>query len=224
MDKLVWFIMVPMPYAAAAICVLGLAYRAGRWAFMPKHLRWTLYPPPKTLGGQAKFMAGEIFAFRALFKVNQTLWIGAWLFHVAMALLVLWFILLLAGHGLFWLSVAGMALLGSTSLYLIVYRLANPRARKVSTPVEFFNLIIFLAMGAAGLGMFLIQKVDSGALRDYFMGLITLKAASAPLGPFFVPTLVLLELFLIYFPFSRMVHMVSKYFAFHDINWQQKKA
>ena len=224
MDNLVWFITVPMPYAAAAICVLGLMYRAGRWAFMPKHVKWTLYPPPKTPGRQAKFMAGEIFAFRAIFKVNRPLWAGAWLFHVAMALLVLLFILLLAGYGSFWLAAAGMALLGATSLYLIAFRLTNQRARMVSTPVEFFNLLIFLAMGVLGLCMLFVQKVDQAALREYFMGLITLKPAGAPDGPFFVPALALLELFLAYFPFSRMVHMVSKYFAFHDINWEYKKA
>jgi nitrate reductase gamma subunit len=29
-------------------------------------------------------------------------------------------------------------------------------------------------------------------------------------------------LFLIYLPFSKMIHYVSKYFTYHHINWQKE--
>jgi len=213
---------VALPYLALAIFVLGLAWRALGWALAPRHLKWTLYPPPQGLTGQLVFMAKEIVVFRALLRNSRALWLGAWTFHVAMALMGLWFAAFLLGCPSYLLAKVGGLLLAGSALYLMAYRLFDPKMRAVSSLVEFFNLAIFVAIVAAGAALVYIQGADLEAIRQFFVSLVTLRpgAVEVPGESMFLVTLLLAEFFLIYFPFTRMVHMVSKYFAFHGVNWE----
>lgn len=211
-----------MPYVAVAVLVLGVAGRVLRWALMPRHVPWTLYPPPGNLLEQMRFMAGEIFTFRALFRQNRRLWIGAWAFHMAMAMLALWLVLFVVAGGTLWLAKLGLTLLAITALYMMIYRAVVPQARAISQPVEFINLGLFLAIGAVGIVTILRQFPDSATVHRYISGLISFHPADVPHDCCFVLLLFLVEVFLIYFPFSRMIHMVSKYFAFHTINWEHR--
>ncbi len=216
------FIGVGLPYIAVAVFVLGLAWRAMRWALAPRHLKWTLYPPPKGLPGQLVFMAKEIVVFRALLKNSRALWLGAWLFHVAMAMMGLWFAAFLLGCPSRLLPKVGGLLLAGSALYLVAYRLLDRKMRAVSSPVEFFNLAIFVAIIATGAALVYVQGADIAAIREYFVSLATFRpgAEEVPRESMFLVTLLLTEFFLLYFPFTRMVHMVSKYFAFHSVNWE----
>ena len=222
MNGLTWFVAFIMPYVAIAVLAIGIGGRTLRWALMPRHVPWTLYPPPEGLLEQMRFMAGEIFAFRALFRQNRPLWISAWIFHIAMALLGLWFVLFVAAGGFTWLAKLGLILLGITAAYMMVYRRVVPQARAVSQPVEFFNLGLFLAIAVVGIVTVLRQTPDADTVRQYLVSLLSFRPAAVPQDSWFLLLLVLVEIFFIYFPFSRMVHMVSKYFGFHTINWEHR--
>ncbi|MBN2326967.1 MAG: respiratory nitrate reductase subunit gamma [Candidatus Omnitrophica bacterium] len=219
MQGLDWLIGAVLPYVAAAVCLLGVAARALQWQFMPKHVRWTFYPAPQNLMDQARFMAAEIFTFRAILKQNKILWIGAWMFHISMGILVLWLVFMMAGAHVAALCWIGAILMGCTVLYLILYRLLQPAAKAVSTPVEYFNLGLFLSIVLASASMYFFQQPSIEEIRQYLLQLLTFQIPVLPQAPLFLLVLFLVEALMIYFPFSRMIHMVSKYFAFHRINW-----
>ena len=219
MQSLLWIIGNVLPYVAVAVLVLGIAGRALRWQTMPSHLPWRFYPMPKNLAEQAQFMAAEIFTFRAVLHENKVLWVGAWFFHVSMALVVLWGLLLLVGLPIAVLGVLGFLLMGITAVYLIAYRLLVPTSRALTTPVEIINLSFFLLVALLTTAIYLFQPIPLEALRAYLLGLCTFGSPELPQSSLFPLLLLLVEVLMVYFPFSRMLHMVNKYFAFHTVNW-----
>jgi len=211
-----------LPYVATGIFLVSILLRIRKWATTPHPVKWSLYPIPEGAGGQAQFMAKEIFTFKSVWHNNRALWIGSYPFHVSMALIVLWFIVFIADlHPQAGLLLRGsLVLMGGTCVFLLAVRLLSPQMRAVTSGIELFNLLIFLGMAVLGLAFLYSVRPAAPEFRAYFMGLLTLKPAAPPDSPLFLGMLALAEFFLIYFPNSRMLHMVSKYFTFHNINWQ----
>ena len=54
------------------------------------------------------------------------------------------------------------------------------------------------------------------------MGLLTFQPGATPLAWDQLLAVFLGGLFLIYLPWSKMVHYISKYFTYHHINWQKE--
>jgi nitrate reductase gamma subunit len=103
------------------------------------------------------------------------------------------------------------------SLALVVRRATSRELSLYTAPVDFANLFFLFVIFAAGLlgvaadGAFLAHS------RSYVQGVLTLSPVSVPfvaLLPF-----LLLELFFIYMPFSKLIHYIAKYFTFHQALW-----
>jgi nitrate reductase gamma subunit len=165
-------------------------------------------------------MAGEIFTFHALLRRNRALWAGAFLFHVSLAACAVGLVLFTAAATGPQIAVAGLAGLFACTAYLVLYRLGKRTARKISTPVEFANLGLFLVLSGAGLLYALTSAGGAEPVRVWLRGLTTLHPGTIPTEAGFPIALLATEVFLVYFPFSRMIHMVSKWFAFHKVNWE----
>lgn len=122
----------------------GSAWRAWRYARLPMHLRWELYPIPheeplRARYGGSRFekqenwrrprwnhrwgelgaMAAEIFLFKSLREANRPLWLPSFLFHVGIYLefAALWLALLSAGSARF-APVATATAIGGACLIL----------------------------------------------------------------------------------------------------------
>ena len=78
-------------YFAAAVFMIGMAWRWRRWLHAPVPLKIVLTPGPETSAGVARRLAAEMVGFRALWKADRSLWTPAWLFHFSL-------VLLLVGH------------------------------------------------------------------------------------------------------------------------------
>ncbi len=102
---------VVFPYVALVIFVAGFLYRVGVWAKAPKKLNWKLYPVPHGLGAEAAYILGEWISFRMLFRHNRAVWLGSYVFHLSLAALGVWFLLLLVGPSVPWLVRLGAAAL-----------------------------------------------------------------------------------------------------------------
>ncbi len=99
-------------YASVAFFVIACAVRAVRYARMPLHLRWELYPVPHEsperarhggsyfevadwsshparfhLWGDVKYMVPEIFFLEGLWESNRRLWFRSYPFHFGLYLL-----------------------------------------------------------------------------------------------------------------------------------------
>lgn len=206
-----------LPYMAIAIFVLGSAYRILGWARAPKKLNWKLYPVPQGMVGEAAYILEEWISFKMLFRNNRALWLGSYAFHLSLAGIGLWLVLLLVGLSLPWLvRICTVGILLSSS-YLFIARLWIPQIRVLSSPVEFFNLALFIAISALGLSI--MGQGLAGQFRSWALGLLSLKPVSLPEDGNLLLCLLLVEFTVAYLPFSKMFHAASKYFAFHKSRW-----
>ena len=214
------FIARVFPYIAVGFFLLGTGWRFIRWLSLPPHLKWTLYPVPKGIPGQLRYMAKEMFTFETLYKFNRRLWVGSFAMHVAMAGFVLFFILYLSGWSTKFLVQVCLCVIVIAAVYTIGLRIYDNNLRLLSNFEEFFNLAFLGGVAAAGLAASMPHVPVS--LRLYFLGLMGFRPDVSILSMVHLLAVFLGGLFLMYLPLSKMIHYVSKYFTYHHINWQRE--
>ncbi|KYH32387.1 respiratory nitrate reductase subunit gamma [Neomoorella mulderi] len=210
------FIGGVLPYVSIAILVLGLGYKVAYWYNAPANLHWELFPYPRTLGGQLGELVTEVFTLRSLFHHNRKLWFPSLVMHWGIYLVVFWlFFLLLGAPFAIYLGVAGGVLALTGSCLLLLFRLFAAELRQISAPVEYLNLLFIFLVALAALAS---GALSDFAFRSYFISLLTLKP-HLPLPGSYLIFLLLLWLFMIYIPFTRMAHFAVKYFTYHKVKW-----
>jgi nitrate reductase gamma subunit len=171
-------------------------------------------------------LIGELALFGALARGDRWLWLGAWLMHVSLALVVVGHV---AGIGLTAqqfvvlggspeTSVRLSAVLGTlaglllamTLLALLGRRLAIGQLRRLSDPADYFDLVLLLAIVATGLAMRTTgAEIDLVEVRRYVGSLLTLHPVAMPRQPLFVVHFTLVNLLLVWLPFSKLVHVTG---------------
>lgn len=215
-----------LPYAALAVFVSGTLLRVVGWLNIPVPFQLTLFPVPGTTAGKVRTLALDFFFCAGLFREDKALWLRIWSFHLSLALVI-------AGHvaGIYFLRdqfvLVGLSRAASRDLSgllggmtgivmvlslgaLIAGRVTNPVVKKLSVPEDFFSLLLLFAIAATGLMMYLPGfQVDLPAVRSYLADLIRLRPAPLPRSPVFVIHFLLVNLLLLYFPFSRLLHSIG---------------
>ena len=252
MISLGWFIAGPFLYLAIVVFICVTAYKIAGFSRMPRPFRWDLYPLPhrgqigskyqKLDFGQQKTpyflmrelleMAEEIFLIKRLFTNNLRLWLGSYALHAGLYLGVLWIILIAAG-AIFQIDaatfnsviiVAGAAalILGLIgSIYLFIRRCIDPDLRAMSDTVSFLNLLLMIALFGSAMAAWLVVDGSFIHLRGQIADLMTFKP-TAPYHPLITVEFFFFGLFLMYLPFSRMLHFAAKYFFYHNIMWDDQ--
>jgi len=214
------FIARVFPYIAVGFFLLGTGWRFAHWLSLPAHVKWTLYPVPEGIPGQLKYMVKEMFTFETLYKFNRRLWIGSFAMHVAMAGSVLFFILYLSGWSTKFMVQVCLCVIVTASIYIIGLRICDKNLRALSNFEEFFNLAFLAGVAASGFAASVPHIPLS--FRLYFLGLMEFRPNVSFLSTVHLLAVFLGGLFLIYLPWSKMVHYISKYFTYHHINWQKE--
>jgi len=211
-----------------------------------EELNWWEKPRNPTLMGTLKYMLAEIFLVRGLWKNQRKLWYASFPFHFGLYLLCAFIVLLLIGAIIeafgsivsaasakelivlitYLTTITGfagliMGLAGATGL--LIMRAVVEDLRLYSSFVDYFNLVFFIALFASWLITCITygQMHDFSLARNYAADLITLRAAGNP-GLAFSVSLLLLDLMLIYLPFTYMLHPLAKYFLYHNVKWDDK--
>lgn len=185
-------------------------------------------------------MALEIFFIKRLLKNNPRLWVGSYAMHTGIYLGAVWVVLLIVGAlvrialpeagsgiitGLFLLIpvVGGAALvLGLVgSVYLLLRRYCEPDLHTMSDRVTFLNLGLMIALFGSALAAWLVTDGSFRLLHSHIAGLITFRPVP-PHHPLVAIEFFFLGLFLMYLPFSRMLHFAAKYFFYHNIMWDDE--
>jgi len=94
--------------------------------------------------------------------------------------------------------------------YLLLRRLVNAQVRYISLPADYFPLFLILGIALSGMAMRYISwfRVDVTAVKQLAAGLIAFKP-TVPRGigtPFWVHFFLICTL-MVYFPFSKLMHM-----------------
>ena len=249
-----------LTYLSGLVFVIAFAAKLLKYATMPMHVRWELYPIPhegKAWGGsfyeevdhwkktrhkdhmaQYRFMVPEVLFIKALHEDNKSLWYWSFPFHMGLylsigglAFLAIGAVLQILGMvpqnsalaSLFQsltivLAVPGYVLGTIGILGLIVKRKTDSGLADVTAPIDFMNLIWLGLLFVTG---FIVWLQDPGFVvsRAYFVSLLTFSPMKEPMGLIHVINLLVFIGFWAYFPFTHMTHMVSKYFMWDKVKW-----
>lgn len=106
--------------------------------------------------------------------------------------------------------ISGFVLLAA-AIYLFARRLFISKVRYISLAADYFPLFLIMGIAFTGILMRYFTKVDIAAIKELTMSLVTFKALSFKIpegiGPLFYMHLFFVSTLLVYFPFSKLMHM-----------------
>ncbi|HJX03464.1 MAG TPA: respiratory nitrate reductase subunit gamma [Dehalococcoidia bacterium] len=195
---------------------------------------WTRKQAKSTIA-PVVYMLKEIFGLRGVWKHNRTLWplsfalhAGLYLGMLAILLYILNTILMLAAAGTsiigIFLTVASACSLTAFvlgiagSLGLILRRALDADLREFSSPGAYFNLVLLMLVFASGLLAWLTASEFASAQSRFVLSILMLQGGISPSLPMAVH-IVLTLLFILYLPFTGMLHFAAKYFMYHKVRW-----
>jgi len=225
-----------LPYITVTLFTLGILYRLGRWAGARIVHNITLSPWLQNNGQVAVRIGSEAFLFRNLFRFDLALWAGAILMHFALLNILGGHIVgfgflgeqfaLIPGLGISpELSKEMSNLLGTifgivlflTLLYLLIRRLTLTKVKQVTKPSDNLWLIYLLVLVGVGDVMRLFEAsfgVEYQLVRDYIVALALFKPVvdmELLKNGFFLVHFLLVQILLIVFPFSKLMHLFGMF-------------
>jgi len=259
-------ILAILTYVAYAFIIIMYGRKAIKYAKMPLHLRWDLYPVihknRRNHGGshyddlewwkkprRRRFIESILFILKdnfylgEYFHQNRGYWFVLFPWHVGFILIITlhvlcFFAALTMVFGLpvsaespnifgrvFYYSVlitgVGSFLTGSFgSIGMIIKRLTNRDLRAYASPMNYFNYLFLLALFLSGFCTWYFFDPTFSGYMQFWKGLITLSPINVELAS--AIHIVLFALVLVYLPFTRSMHYITRFFAFLWVNWDDK--
>ncbi len=95
-------------------------------------------------------------------------------------------------------------------LYLFLRRIVHPNVRYISLTNDYFPLFLLIGIVLTGMYMRYFDRIDVAQAKVYAMGIVTFRPqTSIGLNTIFFIHLTLLSVLLMYFPFSKLTHMIG---------------
>ncbi|MCS7149308.1 MAG: sulfate reduction electron transfer complex DsrMKJOP subunit DsrM [Caldimicrobium sp.] len=168
---------------------------------------------------------------KLIYGSAKFLWLGAMLFHLGFLIIILrhlrFFVypvpefvnILEKVDGFFQISFPTLYLSDLLILlglsFLLLRRLFDAKVNYISYASDYFPLLLIISIVITGILMRVIIKPDIFAIKHYAIKLATFKPIipEAPLGVLFYVHLFLVSSLAMYFPFSKLVHMIGVFFS-----------
>jgi len=206
-------------YLATAVFVAGLALRIRQYASTPAPLKIPTTPAPTTAGGVTLRLLREVVFFESLFKATLWTWLFGWVFHAALALVLLRHLRYFTEPVWGWVAFvqpfgvyAGFAMLAGLA-GLWARRFLVDRMRYISTPSDHLMLALLVAIGGSGLAMKYLAHTDVVAVKSFFLGLFVFQVRELPADPLLAVHLGLVAALMLVFPFSKLLHAPGLFFS-----------
>lgn len=231
MDTLSFVVAGLMVYVAVAVFFIGMAYRVYNWYSTPRaNIRLGMFPQPKTgFGKTLKTVTDSIF-FPQVLDVEPIMWVTAITFHIAGLLiffghlrLIKEFTPIVSALGkenmdtLAYLTGGGFGIIVTVAaLYYLIRRFKSPY-KELSVPEDYLLLVLILLVITLGNHLRLTSHLDVSVYRNYVQSVLlfrpsfdpALAASSAKWS--LVIHVFLANLLLMYFPFSKLTHMIGAF-------------
>jgi nitrate reductase gamma subunit len=252
-----------LTYISYAFIIIIYTWRTAKYARMPLHLRWDLYPMPgekkHSYGGsyfeelewwkkrpktstlpKIVFLLKDYISFVQYFKRNRGYWLVLYPWHIGFYLIFISHILFFAGGlalvfnfpisagsaNIFSMAIYYMTLISSVggcaagcigSIGILIKRITDKDLSAYSTPMYIFNYVFFLLVFLSGLVSWYFFDPTLTSFREFWRSLISFSAADVDLATGM--HVILFSLFLIYMPFTRAMHYITKFFMFFSVRW-----
>jgi nitrate reductase gamma subunit len=185
----------------------------------PAPLKIPLNPAPLGGTGVVYRMIQEVGFFKSLFYSNKVIWLGGYIMHLGLALVIikhLRFFFVSTPAALNWITTfevyAGFIFLGGL-LFLFALRLVVDRTYYISIMTDYGLLVLLMLIAATGIITKYYVRPEIIDVKTYMLGLVTFSPAAMPTDFFFVTHFTLVMLLLIYFPFSKLMHSGGIFFS-----------
>jgi len=206
-------------YAASAIFAAGVAAKLWRYARTPAPLKIPTTPAPRTRAGVVWRMLREVTVFESLYRSNKWIWLFGWVFHVALALVLVRHLRYFTEPvpGLVELAqqpgvYAGLAMVAALA-GLWARRFLVERIRYISTVSDHLMLALLILIGVSGLMMKFVRHTDIVAVKAFMLGLVRFDWQPLPAdGPLLVH-LTLVAVLMVIFPASKLLHAPGVFFS-----------
>lgn len=189
-------------------------------------------------------MAEEIFLLKGVYNHNKKLWYLSYPFHLGLYLMTGTFFLIAASAILnlnfviyienihtvadkifYYLTnicgYAGLALTFIGCVGLLIKRASDKKYKFYNTASDYINLSFILVLVVSIFVTLVASNPSFVDSKEYVESLLTFNLAFSP-DTFFVVHIVLISVFLLYFPFTRMMHLFAKYFTYHSVRWEDE--
>ncbi len=195
-------------------------------------------------GSELIDMLKEMIFIKRLYGSKRRQWYLSFLFHGGIYLLLLWFVTTFIGSALELLNITSgivfgiffyaSMVLGYIGIFatfigaigLIVLRSTDNRVSYISAPIDYFNLS-FISLITFSMIISLFYDPFFNYARSFLSYLISgaglilyFKQPYLPLASSL--NVVLLCVFLLYLPFTKMTHFLGKYFTYHKVQWDSR--
>lgn len=212
-----------LPPITLVVFAIAMGSRIRTWAKLPQP-GMTLFPTPP--GGTLMGVLKETLLFPSLFRGNRLLWVLSWVFHAALALIVVGHVRVVADFPALWAALhinadtmsavmggaAGIVIMAMAAL-LLLRRLVVPKAREISGTGDYFALLLILMIILTGNAMRFLGHFDLAQTRAYFAALLTFSTPVVPNSPWFLLHFLLAQTLVLYIPFSKILHLGGVFFA-----------
>lgn len=202
---------------------------------------WSSPREGKSFLKEMKFMGEEVLFFKEYHRLNPSYWyyvfpfhIGVFTFMAFVAILIVGALTLiggieisgiapsLSGRLLYYITpvLGGIALVFGTlsSIALLIRRVFNVDLRPYTRRIEYFNLLLILALFLTGLISWVIYDHAFAVDRQYLVSLLTFSGISG-ISPLKTANILLVLITAAYMPFTNMMHFFAKWFTYHKIRW-----
>lgn len=231
MELVAFLLYYVTPYIALAVLLGGTAYRLYRWRQKrPVSAHLSLFPRPQSRWGRLLDTLVDMFTLKGLWQVNRPLWVGGFIMHLGLLLLLLGHVRLFTDYYFLWellrwgpeqqtqfSHVAGRiaGLLFMTPLFYLLARRFSGAVKWISTPEDFLLLFLLLGIAVTGNHMRFLLEVDSHQVRLFLQGLVLFRWQPVPVsaGTSFIYHFALVQLLMVYFPFSKLTHTIGSAFS-----------
>jgi len=231
METIAFLLSYITPYIAVVVFVGGITYQVHRWRQkegIPARL--SLFPRPGSRLSRLTDTLVDMFTMRGLLRVNRPLWIGGFMMHLGLLLLLLGHVRVVTDYYFLWdllkwgeeqqhqfSSIAGINagfLFLVPLLYLLARRWSGP-VKWLSVPEDYFILFLLAGIAITGIHMRLLLDVDQHGIREFMQGLVLFDWKPVPesVGASFIYHFSLAQLLMIYFPFSKLMHTIGAVFS-----------
>lgn len=198
-------------WAATLVLVIGVGRRIYFYLQIPVPLKIPTTPAPITQSGVVWRMFREVVFFQSLFRANKYTWVFAFMFHMA-----LWLVLL--RHTRYFMEIGSFLSFiqpfGKYASFAMIFGLAGllarrilvDRVRYISAPSDFLMLALLMGIGLSGMMMTFATHTDIVMVKGFFRGLMTFDFHPLPTSPILLLHLLLVAILMLVFPISKLMH------------------